>query len=175
MIAWEIHKCFEHAEHEGSLLKSDSAPFRPPNSLLLPEEEKRVIAWIGDYQQQGNCPCPRKVRDFGAVRFQVKTRQGRFFTRDWMRGVRRRPEDELTGNTTTAKKPQSARVPSKSALNYIDIRQPEGSASKLRKFQSDSEYGRNGAIGAATERQETKDCIFEDVPHNTVSSLGEEC
>jgi hypothetical protein len=118
--AWEIYRRFEHAEHEDSLSKSDTIPSRPPNSLLLPEEERRVIAWIEDFQRQGNCSSPREVCGLGAVLFQVRTCQERFFSRDWWRGFRRRHEEEFAVNTAAAKEAQHAAVTSKSVLDYFD-------------------------------------------------------
>jgi hypothetical protein len=118
--AWEIHGRFEHAEHEASLSKFGTIPSRPPDSLRLPEEDRRVIAWIGDCQRQGNCPSPCEVCDFGPVLFQVRTGQERFSSRDWRRGFCRQHEEEFAVNTATAKQAQHAAVTSKSVLDYFD-------------------------------------------------------
>jgi hypothetical protein len=81
--AWEIYMHFEHAEHEDSLSKYGTTASRPPNSVLLPEEERRAIVWIGSFRRQGNCLSPREVRDFDVVLFEVRTGQEGFFSRDW--------------------------------------------------------------------------------------------
>jgi hypothetical protein len=93
--AWKIGERFERSENALPLSKSDAKPSPPPNSLLLPEEERRMMAWIGDRQRQGNCPSPR---DFSSILHQARTDQERFFSRDWWRGLGRQHQEELAAD-----------------------------------------------------------------------------
>jgi hypothetical protein len=90
-----------------------------PNSLLLPEEEEYVIAWIGECQREGDCPSPREVRDFSGDLFERRTHHERIFTRDWWRGFRKRQSEELLVNVRAAKEAQRTKVTCGSMLAYF--------------------------------------------------------
>jgi hypothetical protein len=61
---WGSYHRVEDEEHAVASAQVIQNAARAPNSLLLPEEEEHVIAWINQRQRQGNCPLPREVRDF---------------------------------------------------------------------------------------------------------------
>jgi hypothetical protein len=50
--AWKIHERFERSENALPLSKSNAKQSPPPNSLFLPEKERRVMSWIGDERGQ---------------------------------------------------------------------------------------------------------------------------
>jgi hypothetical protein len=92
---------------------------RTPNSLLLPEEEEHVIAWIGGRQRQGDYPSPREVRDFAGELFERRTHRERKFTRDWSRGFRKCQSEKLLVSVSAAKEAQRTEVTRGSVLAYF--------------------------------------------------------
>jgi hypothetical protein len=75
----------------------------------LPEEEK-LMASIGERQCHSNRRSPREARDFPGDLFERRTRQERTFTRDSLRGFRKRKSEELLVSVGVAKETQRTEV-----------------------------------------------------------------
>jgi hypothetical protein len=117
--AWESYHRVRDGEHALASAQVTQKAARAPNSLLLPEEEGRVIAWIDERQRQGDCPSPREVRDFAGDLFERRTHRERTFTRDWSRGFRKRQSEGLLVSVGAAKEAQRTKVTRGFVLAYF--------------------------------------------------------
>jgi hypothetical protein len=79
---WENYHRFEERENGVASAQFISKLSGAPNSLLLPEKEENVMAWIGERQRYGDCSSRRDVWDHTVNLFERRTRQERTFTRD---------------------------------------------------------------------------------------------
>ena len=52
-------------------------------SLLRNDEEKQIIAWIGQLQSEGNCPTPKQVREEATRIYEMRTGVFHEFDRSW--------------------------------------------------------------------------------------------
>jgi hypothetical protein len=116
---WESYHRVEDGEHALASAQVIQKAVRAPNSLLLPEEEEHVIAWIGERQRQGDCLSPREVRDFADDLFERRTHHERTFTREWWRGFRKRQSEELLVSVGAAKEAQRTEITRGSVLVYF--------------------------------------------------------
>jgi hypothetical protein len=60
---WEAYHGFEERENVVASAQFISKLFGAPISLLLPEQEENVMAWIGERQHYGDCSSRRDVWD----------------------------------------------------------------------------------------------------------------
>jgi hypothetical protein len=116
---WESFHRVEDGEHALASAQVIQKAARAPNSLLLPEEEEHVIAWIGERWGQGDRPSPREVRDIAGDLFERRTHHERTITRDWWRGFRTRQSEELLVSVGAAKEVQRTEVTRGSVLAYF--------------------------------------------------------
>jgi hypothetical protein len=113
---WESYHRVEVGEHALASAQVTQKATRASNSLLLPEEEEHVIAWMGEYPRQGDCPSPREVRDCAGDLFERRIHPERTFTRDRWRGFRKRQSEELLVSAGAAKEAQRTEVTRGSVL-----------------------------------------------------------
>jgi hypothetical protein len=104
---WESHHRGEDGEHALASTQVIQKVVQAPNSLLIPEEEERVVAWM------------REVRDFSGDLFERRTHHERTFTRDWWRGFRKRQSEELLVSVGAAKEAQRTKGTRGSVLAYF--------------------------------------------------------
>jgi hypothetical protein len=114
---WEGYHRVKDREHALASAQVIQKVARVPNLLLLPEEEKHVIAWIGE--RQGHRPSPREVHDFAGGLFERRTHHERTFTQDWWRGFGKRQSEELLVSVGAAKEAQRTEVTRGSVLAYF--------------------------------------------------------
>jgi hypothetical protein len=109
-------------ERETTLASGQDAPIQPraPNALLLAEEEAIVIVSIGERQRQGDCPCPREVRDFAGNLFERRTHQERVFTTDWWRCFRSRHGAEISLSIAAGKETARTQVTTQAVPDSFD-------------------------------------------------------
>jgi hypothetical protein len=168
----EIDECFERAENGISFSKSDAKPSRLSNLLVLPEEKRRVMAWIEDCQRERNCHSPREVRDFVSILYPSRTGQERFLNRDWWQKFPQRHQEKLTVNRVAAKEPQQAAVAAKAVIHYFEkLREVLPNCVSPNQILKMDETGLS--VRSLKVRDESR--IFEDLSRDSIISRRERC